>query len=52
MAGGRPVNPASVDMSRYTVNNFPFDLRQPPGPRNALGSVKFMFPNRHAILPA
>ncbi len=49
MAGGRPVNPASVDMSRYTVNNFPFDLRQPPGPRNALGSVKFMFPNRHAI---
>ena len=49
MANGRPVNPASVDMSRYTVNNFPFDLRQPPGPRNALGSVKFMFPNRHAI---
>jgi murein L,D-transpeptidase YcbB/YkuD len=49
MANGRPVNPANVDMSRYTVNNFPFDLRQPPGPRNALGSVKFMFPNRHAI---
>lgn len=49
MAGGRPVNPANVDMSQYTVNNFPFDLRQPPGPRNALGSVKFMFPNRHAI---
>ncbi|PWK62566.1 L,D-transpeptidase family protein [Roseicyclus mahoneyensis] len=49
LAGGRPVNPASIDMSRYTVNNFPFDLRQPPGPRNALGTVKFMFPNRHAI---
>ncbi|NKX46207.1 L,D-transpeptidase family protein [Roseicyclus persicicus] len=49
MANGRPVNPASVDMSRYTVSNFPFDLRQPPGPRNALGTVKFMFPNRHAI---
>jgi murein L,D-transpeptidase YcbB/YkuD len=49
MANGRPVNPASVDMSRYTINNFPFDLRQPPGPRNALGTVKFMFPNRHAI---
>ncbi len=43
------MNPASIDMSRYTVNNFPFDLRQPPGPRNALGTVKFMFPNRHAI---
>jgi murein L,D-transpeptidase YcbB/YkuD len=49
VAGGRPVNRASIDMSRYTVGNFPFDLRQPPGPRNALGTVKFMFPNRHAI---
>lgn len=49
LAGGRQVNPASIDMSQYTVSNFPFDLRQPPGPRNALGTVKFMFPNRHAI---
>ncbi|MEQ8368726.1 MAG: L,D-transpeptidase family protein [Roseicyclus sp.] len=49
MAGGREVNPASIDMSQYTLTNFPFDLRQPPGPRNALGTVKFMFPNRHAI---
>jgi len=49
MANGRSVNPASIDMSRYSVTNFPFDLRQPPGPRNALGTVKFMFPNRHAI---
>lgn len=49
LANGRVVNPRAVDMSRYTVTNFPFDLRQPPGPRNALGTVKFMFPNRHAI---
>ncbi len=49
MAGGRPVSRASVDWSTITPQNFPFDLRQPPGPRNALGSVKFMFPNRHAI---
>ncbi|MDG4648883.1 L,D-transpeptidase family protein [Roseibacterium sp. SDUM158017] len=49
LANGRPVSRASVDMSQYTVTNFPFDLRQPPGPSNALGSVKFMFPNRHAI---
>jgi murein L,D-transpeptidase YcbB/YkuD len=47
--GGRVVNPASVDMSRYSVTNFPFDLRQPPGPRNALGLVKFMFPNQWNI---
>ena len=24
---------------------FPFNMRQPPGPGNALGTVKFMFPN-------
>ena len=24
-------------------------LRQKPGPKNSLGNVKFMFPNRHAI---
>ncbi len=49
MAGGRPVDRSTVDMSAYSVTNFPFDLRQPPGPNNALGTVKFMFPNRHAI---
>ncbi|AHM05282.1 L,D-transpeptidase YcbB [Roseibacterium elongatum DSM 19469] len=49
IANGRVVNRNAVDMSRYSVSSFPFDLRQPPGPRNALGTVKFMFPNRHAI---
>ena len=29
--------------------SFPFDVRQPPGPRNALGRLKIMFPNRHSI---
>ena len=24
-------------------------IRQPPGPRNALGIVKFLFPNRHSV---
>ncbi len=28
---------------------FNFHFRQPPGPRNALGRLKFMFPNRHNI---
>jgi len=49
LSNGRVVNPGAVDMSQYSVSSFPFDLRQPPGPRNALGTVKFMFPNRHAI---
>ena len=43
------VNPRRVDFSRYTARTFPFSLRQPPGPRNALGKVKFMFPNRWNI---
>ena len=29
--------------------NFPFTLRQPPGPGNALGTVKFLFPNKYNI---
>lgn len=43
------VNPDTVDFTRYTADTFPFSLRQPPGPRNALGKVKFMFPNRWNI---
>jgi len=46
---GQDVNPARVDFSQYGVGNFPFEMRQPPGPGNALGTVKFLFPNRHAI---
>ena len=49
MSNGRVIDRSSVDLSRYSVSSFPFDLRQPPGPSNALGTVKFMFPNRHAI---
>lgn len=46
---GRRVNREEADFSQYTGNSFPFDMRQPPGNRNALGRVKFMFPNRHNI---
>ncbi len=30
-------------------NNGMLHVRQPPGPRNALGKVKFLFPNKHAV---
>ncbi len=33
----------------YTAASFPYAMRQPPGPGNALGQVKFMFPNHHNI---
>ena len=37
------------DFSRYTAASFPYSMRQPPSPRNALGLVKFMFPNQWNI---
>jgi murein L,D-transpeptidase YcbB/YkuD len=46
---GRPVDPGSIDWQAATPRNFPYTLRQPPGPNNALGRVKFIFPNEHAI---
>jgi murein L,D-transpeptidase YcbB/YkuD len=39
----------TIDWSGITKQNFSFKLRQDPGPRNALGRVKFMFPNKFAI---
>lgn len=35
--------------SRYSSQTFPFSMRQQPGPKNALGTVKFMFPNKYNI---
>jgi len=39
----------SINWSNYGPGNFPFQLRQQPGPKNALGRVKFMFPNEHDV---
>ena len=46
---GQEVDPAAVDWSRYKGTNFPYLLRQDPGPRNALGRIKFMLPNPHSV---
>jgi len=46
---GRPVPASSIDWANATPRNFRYLLRQPPGPQNALGRVKFMFPNEHAV---
>ncbi|MCG6883072.1 MAG: L,D-transpeptidase family protein [Silicimonas sp.] len=37
------------DFTQFDANTFPFDMKQPPSRSNALGLVKFMFPNRHNI---
>jgi len=47
-AGG-DVDPATIDWSMFRSGNIPYTLRQDPGPKNALGRVKFMFPNDYAV---
>lgn len=46
---GRTVSRSAANFAAYTEKTFPFNLKQPPSRGNALGLVKFMFPNRHNI---
>lgn len=46
---GRVVPRGAVNFAAYSASSFPFGLRQPPSDGNALGKVKFMFPNPHNI---
>jgi len=44
---GQVVHSTAVDWSRFDGRGLA--IRQPPGPANALGEMKFLFPNRHAV---
>ncbi len=45
---GTPISSANVNW--YGVGeDFPYNVRQRPGPKNALGELKIMFPNKHSI---
>jgi len=46
---GEPVDPSTIDWRLYPDSPFAYMIRQQPGPDNALGRIKFMFPNKHAI---
>lgn len=46
---GRVVPRGAVNFAGYSARTFPFGLRQPPSDGNALGKVKFMFPNKYNI---
>ncbi len=49
-AGGKLADWNSVNWAQYGGSGpFPFTFRQKPGPKNALGKVKFMLPNRFNI---
>ena len=46
---GNAVSRDGVDFASFTESSFPFSFREPPSRGNALGLVKFMFPNRYNI---
>ncbi|TRW96175.1 L,D-transpeptidase family protein [Paracoccus sp. M683] len=46
---GNVVSRDRIDFGRYTASNFPYRMRQKPSDDNALGLVKFIFPNQWNI---
>ncbi|WP_455365190.1 L,D-transpeptidase family protein [Kaarinaea lacus] len=38
-----------INWKKLNEDNFPYQLRQDPGPRNSLGSIKFKFANDYAL---
>lgn len=46
---GQRVGPASIDWSAVSARSFPYHIRQAPGASNALGQVKFIFPNAYNV---
>ena len=43
----RAVSPGSINW--HTVNMSQIQIKQPPGSANALGQVKFLFPNKYSV---
>lgn len=48
-ASGAEVSSSSIDWAKVNPRTFPYIIRQEPGENNALGLVKFMFPNKHSV---
>jgi murein L,D-transpeptidase YcbB/YkuD len=46
-SNGQRMDPYAVNWK--SLSRIPYTVRQPPGPKNALGIVKFMFPNKHHV---
>lgn len=45
---GKIVDPTTIDWQSYS-KGVPYTFRQEPGPNNALGRIKFIFPNEHFV---
>jgi murein L,D-transpeptidase YcbB/YkuD len=48
-ANAPEVDPLSIEWSQITAKNLRYKLRQDPGPSNALGRIKFVFPNKFDV---
>ena len=46
---GSEVDPSTIDWINIVTAGFPYRIHQEPGPANALGRVKFMFPNQYSV---
>lgn len=46
---GATVDPGTIDWSQFKSGHIPYTLRQAPGDDNAMGRVKFMFPNSYSV---
>lgn len=47
LSGGKVINASAIDWTQTNINNF--HIRQRPGRGNALGQIKFLFPNEHDV---
>lgn len=47
--GTQEVDPRGINWWKVSTKNFPYRLRQEPGPKNPLGNMKFMFANRFQV---
>ena len=45
----KEISAYGVDWSAVSSTRFPYRIVQGPGPKNALGQVKFIFPNKFAV---
>ncbi len=47
--GAREIDPYEVDWAHLDPDRLAYKFRQDPGPLNALGRIKFMFPNKFDV---
>jgi L,D-transpeptidase YcbB len=46
---GQLVDPTGVDWRLLSRRDFPYTFVQQPGPSNAVGEIRFMFPTEHGV---